>query len=75
MTDNMVFDVPFQVQTLIDSMNNKKDGPYIRSNFRMRLVNIRNAIDAAIAAYDDVAFADRPRIAAKKGKIGKYGKG
>lgn len=44
--------VPFQVQHLIDSMNNPRDNIYIRGNYRARLDYIREQIDFAINKYD-----------------------
>ena len=46
------FDVPFQVQMVIDSLRNKNERPSIRGNYRMRLEGIRKAIDTAINDYD-----------------------
>ncbi len=46
-------DIPFQVQTLIDAMKNKKEGDHIRGNYRMRLDSIRKAIDQAIRDFDN----------------------
>lgn len=46
------FDVPFQVQMVIDSLKNKNERPTIRGNYRMRLEGIRKAIDNAINEYD-----------------------
>jgi hypothetical protein len=46
------FDVPFQVQMVIDSLKNKNERPTIRGNYRMRLDGIRKAIDNAINEYD-----------------------
>ena len=46
------FDVPFQVQMVIDSLKNKNERPTIRGNYRMRLEGIRKAIDTAISEYD-----------------------
>ena len=47
------FDVPFQVQMVIDSLKNKNERPTIRGNYRMRLEGIRKAIDTAINEYDN----------------------
>ena len=47
------FDVPFQVQMVIDSLKNKNERPTIRGNYRMRLEGIRKAIDHAIDEYDN----------------------
>lgn len=46
------FDVPFQVQTLIASLNNKNERVHVRGNYRMRLDAIKRAIDKAIGEYD-----------------------
>ena len=46
------FDVPFQVQMVIESLKNKNERPTIRGNYRMRLEGIRKAIDNAINEYD-----------------------
>lgn len=66
MKDNP-FDIPFQVQNLIESMNNKKDSDHVRGNFRMRLDSIRKVIDQAIEKFDAEMAAetqrDRPRKA------------
>lgn len=56
--------VPYQLQQIIDSMLNKKDNVYIRSNYRMRLNAIRSVLDKAIEKYDnELIMAD-----ASKGK-------
>ena len=46
------FEVPFQVQMVIDSLKNKSERASIRGNYRMRLEGIRKAIDNAINEYD-----------------------
>ena len=46
------FEVPFQVQMVIDSLRNKNERASIRGNYRMRLEGIRKAIDTAINDYD-----------------------
>ena len=46
------FDVPFQVQTLISSLKDKKERVHVRGNYRMRLEGIKKAIDKAITDYD-----------------------
>ena len=46
------FDVPFQVQMVIDSLKNKNERPTIRGNYRMRLEGIKKVIDKAINDYD-----------------------
>lgn len=50
--ENSQFDVPFQVQTLITSLKDKKERVHIRGNYRMRLDGIRRAIEKAITDYD-----------------------
>lgn len=46
------FDVPFQIQTLIESLRNRNERVHIRGNYRQRLDQIKNAIDKAIKDYD-----------------------
>lgn len=43
--------IPFQVQSLIDNMMDKKEKSHIRDNYRMRLESIRDSIDASIRKY------------------------
>ena len=50
--ENDLFDVPFQVQTLIASLQNKNERVHIRGNYRMRLESIRRAAEKAIIDYD-----------------------
>lgn len=52
MKEQNQFEVPFQVQTLITSLNDRKERVHIRGNYRSRLDGIRKAIDKAIADYD-----------------------
>ena len=52
MKEENLLDVPFQVQTLIASLKDKKERVHIRGNYRMRLEGIRKAIDKAILDYD-----------------------
>ena len=52
MKEENQFEVPFQVQTLITTLNDKKERVHIRGNYRNRLDGIRRAIDKAIYDYD-----------------------
>ena len=52
MKEQNQFDVPFQVQTLITTLNDKNERVHIRGNYRQRLDGIRKAIDKAIFDYD-----------------------
>jgi len=52
MKEENQFEVPFQVQTLITSLRDKKERVHIRGNYRMRLEGIKKAIDHAISEYD-----------------------
>lgn len=45
-------DVPWQVQTLILSLRDKRERVHIRGNYRMRLDSIKAAIESAINDYD-----------------------
>ena len=53
MKEENQFDVPFQVQTLINSLKDKKERVHIRGNYRQRLTAIKAAIDKAIVEYDN----------------------
>jgi hypothetical protein len=50
--------IPFQVQSLIDSMMNKTERSHIRDNYRVRLESIRDTIDASLKKYktEDTMF-------------------
>ena len=52
MKEENQFEVPFQVQTLITTLKDKKERVHVRGNYRMRLEGIRKAIDKAIMDYD-----------------------
>ena len=52
MKEENQFDVPFQVQTLIATMKDRKEQVYVRGNYRQRLASIKTAIDNAIVEYD-----------------------
>lgn len=52
MKEENQFEVPFQVQTLIYSLKDKKERVHVRGNYRMRLEGIKKAIDNAINEYD-----------------------
>jgi len=45
-------ELPFQVQSLIDQMLNKRDNIYVRGNFRSRLDQMRMVVNEAIKKYD-----------------------
>lgn len=51
-TDEFSF-VPFQVQKLIEDMLNNKENIHVRSNYRSRLVQIRDVIDRSVRVYDN----------------------
>lgn len=64
--ENNQYEVPFQVQTLIETLKNKKERVHIRGNYRMRLEGIKRAIDKAIIDYDvEMGTVHPPRY--KKG--------
>ena len=53
MKEENQFEVPFQVQTLITTLKDKKERVHVRGNYRMRLEGIRKAIDKALMDYDN----------------------
>lgn len=57
--------IPFQVQSLIDSMMNKQERSHIRDNYRVRLESIRDAIDASLRKYknEDAMFSVKKKRA------------
>lgn len=66
MTEENQFDVPFQVQTLITTLKDKKERVHIRGNYRMRLESIKRACEKAIFDYDvEMGTVQPPRF--KKG--------
>ena len=52
MKEENQFDIPFQVQSLITTMRDKKERVHVRGNYRQRLASIKTAIDNAIVEYD-----------------------
>jgi len=61
MKEENQFDVPFQVQTLITTLKDKKERVHVRGNYRMRLEGIRKAIDKAIIDYDTEMGTTSPK--------------
>jgi hypothetical protein len=45
--------VPYQVQQIIEGLLNTRDNVYVRGNYRMRLDEIKLAIEQAIKKYDN----------------------
>lgn len=68
MKEENLYEVPFQVQTLIESLRNKKERVHIRGNYRMRLEGIKRAIDTAIREYDVEMGDAPPKLYYPKGK-------
>ena len=52
--------LPFQVENLIDQMLDKKENVHIRSNYRVRLELIRDAINKSLKKFDDEVFMSAP---------------
>ena len=50
-------DIPFQVTNIIEKMMDKSESVHIRTNYKMRLIAIRNVIDAAIKKVDNENYA------------------
>ncbi len=67
MKEENQFELPFQVQTLITSLKDKKERVHIRGNYRQRLDGIRRAIDKAIYDYDTEMGTVQP-LRFKKGQ-------
>jgi hypothetical protein len=62
------FEVPFQVQTLIETLKNKQERVHIRGNYRRRLASIKQVIDEALIDYDREMGDAPPRLHFPKGK-------
>lgn len=52
MKEENQFEVPFQVEQLMNALKDKRERVHIRGNYRMRLEAIKNAIDKAVRDYD-----------------------
>lgn len=48
--------IPFQVESLISNMLNNKENVYIRTNYKNRLLSIKDAIDKSIKKYDNELY-------------------
>ena len=46
--------IPFQVSSIIENLLNGKENESIKENFRIRLIDIRDAIDASLNRYDEM---------------------
>lgn len=61
--------MPFQIQTIIDSMLNKSDNVHLRGNYRVRLETIKGEIDKALKLYDqELLFQEANKSKKIKGK-------
>jgi hypothetical protein len=65
--DEVVVHLPFQVESVIESMMNKKDPAHIRYNYRMRLEGMRDAIDKSLKKYDEEMFMNPNQGRKKRG--------
>ena len=63
-------DIPFQVEHLIKSLLNGSEDVNIRGNYKIRLMNINQAINQAIKEYDQERTAKNfsSKIPRKKNK-------
>jgi hypothetical protein len=51
--------IPFQVESIINSLLNQKENVHLRGNYRTRLEDIRLAAEAAIKKYDRELFTSK----------------
>lgn len=49
-----VENIPFQVTDIITKLLDSKDKEHIRENYRIRLIDIRDYIDASLDKYDEM---------------------
>jgi 3-dehydroquinate dehydratase len=69
MKEENQFEVPFQVQTLIATLKDKKERVHVRGNYRQRLDVIRSTIDRAVREYDiEMGNIQDPNRHLKKGQ-------
>ena len=54
------YNLPFQVEHLIQNMMNKQERSHVRENYRARLKSIRDAIDTQIRKYDNEVIMNTP---------------
>ena len=64
--ENNQFDVPFQVQTLLEALRDRNERVHIRGNYRMRLDGIRRVIEKAITDYDVEMGTSQPSKVRKR---------
>ena len=50
--DDNLFEVPFQLQALLNSLKDQNEKVHVRGNYRMRLEGIKHVIDKALMEYD-----------------------
>ena len=67
MKEENQYEIPFQVQTLIESLKNKQERVHVRGNYRQRLQGIKNAVERAIYDYD-VEMGNVQPLRYKKGQ-------
>lgn len=46
--------VPFQVQDLISKLIASKDNEFIKENYKIRLIDTKDCIEAALQKYDEM---------------------
>ena len=61
--------VPYQVQQIIEGLLNPRDNLYVRGNYRMRLDEIKIAIEQAMRKYDNEVMLSEGIKKSKK-KVG-----
>ena len=67
MKDDNQFELPYQIQSLIGSLRDRKEQVHVRSNYRSRLDAISRAINTAIVEYDnEMGVASVPKF--RKGR-------
>lgn len=66
MKENQNHNIPFQVETIIQSMMNKTERQHIRENYRLRLEAIRDVIDKSIKRYNEETWMSSSNLRKKK---------
>lgn len=66
MKENQNHNIPFQVETIIQSMMNKTERHHVRENYKLRLEAIRDVIDKSIKRYNEDTWMGSSNLRKKK---------
>lgn len=58
--------LPHQIQTLIESLLDKRESVYIRANYRNRVVAIQRAVNEALEKFDSEYVKQSEHVRVKR---------